>query len=312
MNSARDTRAPTYPPTAPPSPLHLREFAKWTFLIVVLGWVFTVPLLFNAGRFGLLLLSIIVLATQLVRYRSWKAQPYEQASMKWGESEKLRHKLACQQRATAFLSIAPREFEHAVAGLYRMHGFHVVQTAYVADGGWDLELHRANERLLVECKQWHPNRTVGRPILQKLHSAVITERANGGILVTTAAFSGPAVEFGRAHGIQLIDGPCLARLTTTTFPDADEADVVYGLCSVCARLVAFPGVHEPEQLFGVALNFCPNGHVVGHPFFSDLHPAVSKRAKANHRLVGSRPTTERVSRACQREIMLTSLPTRST
>ena len=63
MNSASDSQAPSYPPTAPQSPLHFKQLAKWTFLIVFFGWVFTLPILYNGGRYGVLVVMIVVLTT---------------------------------------------------------------------------------------------------------------------------------------------------------------------------------------------------------------------------------------------------------
>lgn len=63
-----------------------------------------------------------------------------------------------------------------------------------------------NLKVVVECKH-HPHGTIGRPVVQKLHSAVITEGAAKGILVTTGKFSEEAINHVREirPTIELID-----------------------------------------------------------------------------------------------------------
>lgn len=55
------------------------------------------------------------------------------------------------------------------------------------DGGRDIIIRNGRNSIVVECK--HQKDPVGRPVVQKLHSAVITERAAGGMVVSTGGFS---------------------------------------------------------------------------------------------------------------------------
>ena len=106
----------------------------------------------------------------------------------------------------------PRQFELFCAELYREFGHRVEITAPVADGGFDLEMFRTGEKILVECKCFKPGNPVGRPILQKLFGANATEKANRLILVTTSTFSREAVEYAREVGIELVEGRDLVAM----------------------------------------------------------------------------------------------------
>ena len=72
------------------------------------------------------------------------------------------------------------------------------------DKGRYLIIH-GDRKIVVECKH-QPTAAIGRPVVQKLHSAVISERADAGWLVTSGAFTRQArehaTEIGRS-GIEL-------------------------------------------------------------------------------------------------------------
>ena len=87
----------------------------------------------------------------------------------------------------------------------------VEQTALVGDGGKDLII-RTPVPIYVECK--HHRNTIGRPVVQKLHSAMTTDFVKKGIVVTTGKFSPQAIEHVRINNlpIELIDGDQLGRM----------------------------------------------------------------------------------------------------
>ena len=91
----------------------------------------------------------------------------------------------------------------------------VEETPLVGDEGKDLIIHDKRGKIVVECKH-HPKSSVGRPVIQKLHSAVISEGAYKGIVVTTGTFSKQAVEHARklSPPIELIDKGILLDLAT--------------------------------------------------------------------------------------------------
>ena len=64
----------------------------------------------------------------------------------------------------------------------------------------------------VQCKH-HPKGVVSRPVVQKLHSAIIVSpNVDKGIIVTSGHFSEAAVKYAEKVGIELIDGDKLIEL----------------------------------------------------------------------------------------------------
>lgn len=104
----------------------------------------------------------------------------------------------------AFEQVCERIFEKAGWGK-------VTRIGGVADKGRDLIIRTpTGKRIVVECK-FYDNATVGRPIVQKLHSAIIDSHADSGIIVTTSRFSKAALEYAadltrkHSHPIELFD-----------------------------------------------------------------------------------------------------------
>jgi len=90
--------------------------------------------------------------------------------------------------ALAFEGLVKRIFEKAGWG-------RVEQLGGVADKGRDLIIHSQQGKIVVECK--HHKNSIGRPVVQKLHSAVMSEGTNRGIIVSTGGFSDQAKEYAR-------------------------------------------------------------------------------------------------------------------
>ncbi len=110
------------------------------------------------------------------------------------------------------------EFEDVMEDVFRNLGYeNVRQAARVADEGRDILMEeRVDGRrraVVVECK--HTD-SVGRPVVQKLHSAVATHDYDGpkrGMVATTGRFTGPAREYAREltetgdpYPVELLDG----------------------------------------------------------------------------------------------------------
>lgn len=100
------------------------------------------------------------------------------------------------------------EFEKLCEKIFSKLNYGVVENTGLggADEGRDLIIHSTNGKIVVECKH-HPNGVIGRPVVMKLHSAVISEGANKGILVTTGTFSNEAITYANkiTPPIELID-----------------------------------------------------------------------------------------------------------
>jgi len=116
------------------------------------------------------------------------------------------------------------EFEDVMEDVFRNLGYeNVRQATKTADEGRDIIMEEAvdgtRRSIVVECKH---TKSVGRPVVQKLHSAIATHEFDGpkrGMVVTTGRFSGPAEEYADRletnddpYPIELIDGRKLREL----------------------------------------------------------------------------------------------------
>jgi len=123
-----------------------------------------------------------------------------------------RHRLRTLQ---GFLSLSPRAFEVAVAGLPRGLGD---QRVKVVGGAGDLGADivcadPAGDRVVVQCKRYAPGHHVGSPAVQAfIGMAFIHHKAGRAIFVTTSSFTPSACRLARAHPVELIDGSRLVEL----------------------------------------------------------------------------------------------------
>ncbi|MBZ6496375.1 restriction endonuclease [Natrinema longum] len=116
------------------------------------------------------------------------------------------------------------EFEDVMEDVFRNLGYEDVrQASRTADEGRDITMVEVvdgtRRGIVVECKH---TETVGRPVVQKLHSAIATFDHDGpkrGMVVTTGRFTGPAREYAERldrtddpYPIQLVDGRDLREI----------------------------------------------------------------------------------------------------
>src|SRR6056297_2795059 len=116
------------------------------------------------------------------------------------------------------------EFEEVVEDVFRNLGYENVRQAdRRADEGRNVLMEEVvdgtRRAVVVECK--HTD-TVGRPVVQKLHSAIATfdfEGPKHGMVVTTGRFTNPAQEYATRlqqnddpHPIELLDGEDLREI----------------------------------------------------------------------------------------------------
>ena len=108
-------------------------------------------------------------------------------------------------------------FQRFCAHLFQKLNLGTIEyTPYSGDEGRDLVIHLSEGGLaIVECKH-QPKTSVGRPVIQKLHSAVVSSNAKKGILVTTGKFTNEAVVHAAklTPPIELIDRAKLADLAS--------------------------------------------------------------------------------------------------
>jgi restriction system protein len=108
------------------------------------------------------------------------------------------------------------EFEKLCAKIFQKLEYGTVEIMPLSgDAGRDLLVHTHEGLIVVECKH-QPHTSVGRPVVQKLHSAVISSNAVRGILVTSGRFSVQATEHANTllPKIDMIDKNILADLAT--------------------------------------------------------------------------------------------------
>jgi hypothetical protein len=96
-------------------------------------------------------------------------------------------------------SLEPRKFEEMVAELLFREGMEVELTGKTRDGGRDI-LAKTNTAsgthlYLVECKRYAKKNLVSVDIVRALYGVVESERATGGIIVTSSDFSSDAIKF---------------------------------------------------------------------------------------------------------------------
>jgi restriction system protein len=111
----------------------------------------------------------------------------------------------------ALQALSWRQFEQLCAEAYRRRGYSVAETARGADGGVDLVLRRADQRIFVQCKHWSVARVDVRRV-RELFGVMHSEAATGGILICSGTYTSAAREFARGKAIELVDGPGLLKL----------------------------------------------------------------------------------------------------
>jgi len=102
--------------------------------------------------------------------------------------------------------------------LTRLRQGRVEKVLYTQDKGRDILIRSPEGLIVVECKH-HPKGSIGRPVVQKLHSAVIASKAVKGMLVTTGRFTKEAIEYARDISkegivIEMIDRPILIDMAS--------------------------------------------------------------------------------------------------
>jgi restriction system protein len=117
--------------------------------------------------------------------------------------------------------LSSREFEeYCQVLLMCLYKCRVDLTPQTGDEGRDLLVRLSAGLKVAECKHW-PNGTVGRPVVQKLHSATRTAGAREAMIITTGRFSHAAEVYARQLPdvrIELVDAVKLAHLIATTLP----------------------------------------------------------------------------------------------
>lgn len=149
------------------------------------------------------------------------------------------------------------EFERFVAHLFEQLGFGKAEEINkTGDAGRDVVIRTPDGGLIIiECKH-HPKGTIGRPVVQKLHSAVITAQAKKGFLVTTGHFSHAATTYakGLEPMIELVDSRILydmAKKAQIVLLKKGERTAVYHILPPSQELVEQKVI---DHIIGTALS----------------------------------------------------------
>jgi len=163
------------------------------------------------------------------------------------------------------------EFQHFTAHLFQKLGFGKPEEIQKgSDCGRDVILHSSSGGLIIiECKH-HPKSTIGRPTVQKLHSAILTANSQKGYLVTTGKFSPGAIEYVKTLGsmIELVDLRVLSDMANRAgikILKKGENTTVYHLVPPSQKLVteevideivgtALSHPHTPEELTEIVID----------------------------------------------------------
>ena len=114
----------------------------------------------------------------------------------------------------------PIKFEQLLAQAYRNLGWTVRETRATGDRGVDAYLERDGRKHILQCKRYSSS-PVGAPFVRELIGTIVTEHADGAILVTTSSFSKGAEEVAATQdNVQLIDHSGLRELLKKAFPDS--------------------------------------------------------------------------------------------
>jgi restriction system protein len=111
------------------------------------------------------------------------------------------------------------EFESFCKRMLERLGYGQVENVVdVSDEGRDLIVHGLRGMTVVECKH-NPGSSIGRPVVQKLHSAVVASRGTNGLIITTGDFTKSAIDYAEKVSnsgvtIKLVDKSLLADMAS--------------------------------------------------------------------------------------------------
>ncbi len=112
----------------------------------------------------------------------------------------------------AMVELSPSQFEDMIVELYRVAGHDAKRTGRTGDHGIDVIVNAKNgEKWVVQCKRWRGG-TIGEPLVRDFYGAMQHEKADKGIIITTAHFSAAAQRWARGKPLNLYHGEQLLRL----------------------------------------------------------------------------------------------------
>jgi restriction system protein len=137
--------------------------------------------------------------------------------------ESLNHALISDLKEEV-MKLSPDQFERLVIKLLLKMGYGSsvdnagTQTRLTNDGGIDgiiKEDQLGFSNIYIQAKQWQPDSKIGRPEIQKFSGALLGEKAQKGLFITTAMFTNDAKEYAKnlhQATIVLVDGNQMMQL----------------------------------------------------------------------------------------------------
>lgn len=167
---------------------------------------------FLASHIAAVVLVLLAAAAVFAGVKAWKIRSDRQASIL--RAHQARH-------IGSYLAMNPKQFEHALADLCRRDGCTKVR---VVGGAGDLAADVIattpdGRRIVLQAKRYGPRTIVGSEDVQKVNGTYRdAHRAQLAAIVTTSAFSKPALAFARQVGIGTYDQQRLAAWASQTGP----------------------------------------------------------------------------------------------
>lgn len=112
----------------------------------------------------------------------------------------------------------PTEFEEYIADIWEALGYETYLTPTTGDHGADVIATKSNERVVIECKRYAIDASVGNKVVRGVvaHKSDLNNPATHAIVVTTGRFTKKAIEAGEKFGVELIGPDELVELIETT------------------------------------------------------------------------------------------------
>ncbi len=159
-------------------------------------------------------------------------------------------------RPELYLQMSPRQFEEAIASLFRQLGYQVELTPYCNDRGKDAIAWKDGKKYLIECKRYDALNTIGRRDLQIFVAAMKEENADAGFYINTGRFANTVPDYASQNQIDLYDRDSFPALVNSAFPIRETASGVDVMCLECGAVVLLPVDAAPTT------GSCPNNHAV--------------------------------------------------
>ena len=116
-----------------------------------------------------------------------------------------------------WLKMNGREFEIAVANLFKCLGYNSQLTQYTSDGGVDIVLTKDGETIFVQCKAFKNN--VGIATARELYGVMQDRGVNKGIIATLNGFTQGVYDFAKDKNIDLISLDDILKITSEKIID---------------------------------------------------------------------------------------------